>query len=666
MASIEFDRVRKVFGDRVVALEEFSLEIPSPRLVVLVGPSGCGKTTLLRLLAGLEQPTAGEIRLGGARIDHLPPRRRDVAMVFQSYALYPHMSVRDNMSFGLKIRKVAREVIRQRVEGVAKSLDIDGLLDRKPAELSGGQRQRVALGRAVVREPKVFLFDEPLSNLDARLRDEMRYMIKKLYARLQTTAVYVTHDQVEAMTIGEMLVVMKDGRIHQVGSPLDCYRRPADTFVASFLGSPPMNLMEAVVEGDRVKLGNGAEVAAPASIARGGDRDIIVGARPEDLKMGNGSKAPGVTLEGRVSLTETLGHETLTHLSVGDDEIVIRTPGRPRVPQGGRMSSSADAGSLHFFSKSTGKRIDESGGYDYICGKPGPPAIMTTTPFPYDVTFKDRDRTLVWSLIVSIAIHVVVITPFLKDLIPEEFFTAQARPVVVEPLEFELVSPPQDPTPTNQRSKYLSTVSSAAKDDTQSDQVTDLPHSTGDLLTPDNPSPRDGVEGGGKKELPSLPEEQTDLGQAFERSKLTDLSSPQKGPSLPPETPAFRNPGSARASVGGITINTTAWDFAPYLLDLKQRIKQHWIPPLAFTALGAIHGYTKINFRIYPDGSMEGLEVIDTWGHESLHRSSANAIKGAQPFRKLPADFPEEYLDITFGFYYLLPGDNEETFQTQE
>jgi len=242
MSDLVFTNVRKVFAGGVTAVDDFSLSIPSPTMTVLVGPSGCGKTTLLRLIAGLDRPTSGEIHLGDTRLDTLTPKDRDIAMVFQSYALYPHMTVAQNLSFGLRLRKTPKERVRERVAEVARTLEIGELLDRRPGELSGGQRQRVALGRAIIRQPRVFLFDEPLSNLDARLRSEMRAMIKRLYHQLQVTSIYVTHDQVEAMTIGEQLVVMNEGRIHQVGPPEQCYRRPADRFVASFLGSPSMNL----------------------------------------------------------------------------------------------------------------------------------------------------------------------------------------------------------------------------------------------------------------------------------------------------------------------------------------------------------------------------------------------------------------------------------------
>jgi ABC-type sugar transport system ATPase subunit len=351
VSTIQFKKVRKVFGSGVVALEEFSLTIPSPTLVVLVGPSGCGKTTLLRLLAGLERPTSGEILLGDERLDTLEARRRDVAMVFQNYALFPHMTVRENLSFGLSIRKVAKARIAERVAEVANSLDVAHLLDRRPAQLSGGQRQRVALGRAVIREPRVFLFDEPLSNLDARLRDEMRYLIKKLYQRLRTTTFYVTHDQVEAMTIGEILVVLRDGRIHQVGTPEECYGRPCDTFVASFLGSPPMNLLSA-------QLLKGSEMPTHVAerVGRSGKGDVIVGVRPEHLDPQPASRN-GFCLTGRVVLEETLGHEILTHLDVSGEEIIMR--GKRRLGDGGdgRVSVWAPVESLHFFSRE-GVRID--------------------------------------------------------------------------------------------------------------------------------------------------------------------------------------------------------------------------------------------------------------------------------------------------------------------
>lgn len=259
-------------------------------------------------------------------------------------------------------------------------------------------------------------------------------------------------------------------------------------------------------------------------------------------------------------------------------------------------------------------------------------------------------------------LHAIALAPFIDDMLPDDLFDLPRPTVVVAPIEFELVSPPERPTPSNNVSRYLSTVSSQASDQDPAVDQSALPRSDGRVPIPDTPSRTQGVEGGGERELPPVPEVESDLAEAFERSKFTTQSSPSRDLSLPDETEPFRSQQSARASVGGITINTTAWDFAPYLLELKQRVKQHWIPPLAFTALGAIHGYTKVNFRIYPDGSMQALSITDSEGHESLHRASENAIKGAAPFRPLPEDFPEDYLDITFGFYYLLPGDEERYF----
>jgi len=273
-----------------------------------------------------------------------------------------------------------------------------------------------------------------------------------------------------------------------------------------------------------------------------------------------------------------------------------------------------------------------------------------------------RDRALTWGIALSVLVHCLLFVPGLNDVfkdldikLPEE--------VVVEPIEFELVSPPENPQPSDRPSRFLSTVSSRASDVVESRDRTELPHGEGVVPFPDHPSQTSGAEGGGQSEIPPLPQETSDLGEAFKKSRFIEEMSPQRSLPLPEENPDFKNEGSAQASIGGISINTTAWDFAPYLLDLKHRVKQHWIPPLAFTALGAIHGYTWARFRIYPDGRMEGLAVIEQEGHESLHRSSINAITGAAPFRPLPANFPEPYLEVTFGFYYLLPGDEERFFK---
>jgi len=368
MSDLVFTNLQKVFPGGVSAVEDFTLSIPSPTMTVLVGPSGCGKTTLLRLIAGLEKPTSGTIRLGETRLDVLPPKDRDIAMVFQSYALYPHMTVAGNLSFGLRLRKVPKARIAERVNEVAQSLEIEGLLDRRPGELSGGQRQRVALGRAVIREPSVFLFDEPLSNLDARLRGEMRAMIKRLYGRLRVTSIYVTHDQVEAMTIGEQLVVMNEGRIHQVGTPETCYHEPVDTFVASFLGSPPMNFIEAEytpgagelnVAGRTMRL-----LGVAASAAAGvGDGGVLVGVRPENIAPDPPAEADGsaaLRLEGRITLEEPLGHETLTHIQVGGHDLVARGAGRFERDGDGNTGLYIDAGRLHLFKAGSGIRLKAS------------------------------------------------------------------------------------------------------------------------------------------------------------------------------------------------------------------------------------------------------------------------------------------------------------------
>ncbi|MDH3198876.1 MAG: sn-glycerol-3-phosphate ABC transporter ATP-binding protein UgpC [Candidatus Krumholzibacteria bacterium] len=366
MADLVFSHVRKCFPGGVVAVEDFTLTVPNPTMVVLVGPSGCGKTTVLRMVAGLEQPDAGEIHLGAARLDTLPPRQRDIAMVFQSYALYPHMTVAENLSFGLRLRRVARERIAERVGEVARTLEIDELLARKPGELSGGQRQRVALGRAIIREPRVFLFDEPLSNLDARLRAEMRASIKRLYRRLRVTSIYVTHDQVEAMTIGEMLVVMNRGRIHQVGTPETCYRLPADTFVASFLGAPAMNLIEARWDAAAgvMRHAGGAIEAPPAVRARlGGYRRerVVIGVRPEDVGARPETEEPTLRLEGRVALLELLGGEMLTHVDVGGAALVARGKNLG-AGEGEAATVYVPESRVHVFSAEDGRRMDAAAG----------------------------------------------------------------------------------------------------------------------------------------------------------------------------------------------------------------------------------------------------------------------------------------------------------------
>jgi len=319
------------------------------------------------MIAGLETLTSGTISLGEKRLDTVEPRDRDIAMVFQSYALYPHMTVAENLSFGLRVRKVPRATIDEKMKTVAKTLELDKLLARKPAELSGGQRQRVALGRAIIREPRVFLFDEPLSNLDARLRTEMRATIRRLYDRLRVTSVYVTHDQVEAMTIGDMLVVMNQGRIHQVGSPEACYRKPSDTFVAAFLGSPAMNFLDARPEGIWLTLVNGGRIAADAEtqrqLAARPDTEVRIGVRAEDVHPAAEAVKHHVRLSGKVVLREPLGHETLTHLRLDgqpeDAPVVVARGSKEFQPdEDGSTPLFLDASRLHIFWKDTGQRLE--------------------------------------------------------------------------------------------------------------------------------------------------------------------------------------------------------------------------------------------------------------------------------------------------------------------
>ena len=337
MASITLERVRKVFDGGSVAVDDVDLSIADGERVVLVGPSGSGKSTVLRLMAGLEAATSGRVRIGDRDVTGVPPEQRDLAMVFQSYALYPHMTVRGNLEFGLRMRRVPRDEIARRVQSVAGTLGIGALLDRRPAALSGGQRQRVALGRAIVREPRAFLFDEPLSNLDPRLRGDARAELIALHQRLGATMVYVTHDQEEAMTIGQRIAVMRDGRIVQVAPPMELYERPADVFVAGFIGSPPMNLIGGrleAVDGVLTFVGDGnLAVALPA---RTGDRTaapggtVTFGIRPQDVLIGDRPDASGLRM--RIDVVEPLGHSTIVHLAAETLRIVAVVPAdaRPR------------------------------------------------------------------------------------------------------------------------------------------------------------------------------------------------------------------------------------------------------------------------------------------------------------------------------------------------
>ncbi len=332
MSEIVLDGVTKVFGSDVVAVDDVSLKIGDGEFMVLVGPSGCGKSTILRILAGLEEVTAGEVYIGGRQVTDLPPKRRDIAMVFQNYALYPHMTVEQNLGFGLKLRKTPRDDRDRRVLDVARILGLDALMRRKPAELSGGQRQRVAMGRAMVREPRAFLMDEPLSNLDAKLRVQMRAQFAKLHERLRTTTVFVTHDQVEAMTLGQRVAVLRDGVLQQVDTPQRLYEHPANLFVAAFIGSPPMNLVAATVAGGVARFA-GFEFALPADRDLGvvDGREVILGIRPPDLQdadVWSGQELP--TIEVKAEVTEELGSEvnvlfTVDAPPVSTDETMAAT-----------------------------------------------------------------------------------------------------------------------------------------------------------------------------------------------------------------------------------------------------------------------------------------------------------------------------------------------------
>jgi multiple sugar transport system ATP-binding protein len=324
MASVSFDHVTKRFGDEVVAVDDFTLTVDDGEFLILVGPSGCGKTTLLRMAAGLEEVTSGEIRIGERLVTDAAPSERDIAMVFQNYALYPHMSVHDNLAFPLRQKKVKNELVKLRVTEVARLLGIDELLDRKPRALSGGQRQRVAIGRALVREPHCFLMDEPLSNLDAKLRVQMRAELISLHNRLGITTVYVTHDQTEAMTLGDRVVVLNKGVVQQIDTPENLYRNPVNTFVAGFIGSPAMNFLDGTIAGGHVRLGaHSFELPERLrSILTGSDGPVVVGLRPEDFILKGGRPD---AISAQVEISERLGPEVLVHLRV--DGIRVASPG---------------------------------------------------------------------------------------------------------------------------------------------------------------------------------------------------------------------------------------------------------------------------------------------------------------------------------------------------
>ena len=355
MAEVELRAVTKSYGS-VKVIHGIDLDIRHGEFVVFVGPSGCGKSTLLRMIAGLEPITGGEVRIAGQRVNELPPRQRDIAMVFQDYALYPHKTLYENMAFGLRLRKTPEDVIAERVADAARLLRIDHMLDRRPAALSGGQRQRVAIGRAIVREPKVFLFDEPLSNLDAQLRNEMRSEIKRLHQRLGATIIYVTHDQTEAMTLADRIAVLSGGRRMQYDTPDAVYNRPAALFVAGFTGAPPMNLADCTLAGRQADLG-GTAIELPQALAEraAGATTLKFGVRPENIALQSAGDLQRVPAQ--VSLLEPLGAETLVTLRIGSAEMVARWPAAFRQPPGTALHVYLAPQHLHLFDAVSGAAI---------------------------------------------------------------------------------------------------------------------------------------------------------------------------------------------------------------------------------------------------------------------------------------------------------------------
>lgn len=362
MARVLFDRVTKIYDKNVIGVDDVTFEVKDKEFFVLVGPSGCGKSTTLRLIAGLEEPTSGKIYIGDRLVNSVPPKDRDIAMVFQNYALYPHMTAFDNMAFGLKMRKFPKSEIEQRVLEAAKILNITHLLKRKPRALSGGERQRVAVGRAIVRNPKVFLFDEPLSNLDAKLRVQMRAELSQIQKKLQTTVFYVTHDQVEAMTLGQRIGVMKDGKLQQVSDAMTLYDAPVNKFVAGFIGSPPMNFVEGVIKNETVLMFEGAGLKFPLSakinksISVFINQNVILGIRPEDILVNDeGRKLP--SFQASIEMTEPMGNETIVYLRTANSRLIARIASRYQPSTSGNITLFLNSGKVLFFDKTTEQTI---------------------------------------------------------------------------------------------------------------------------------------------------------------------------------------------------------------------------------------------------------------------------------------------------------------------
>jgi len=355
MSSVSFHHIEKVYGQKVKVIHGISFEIKSGEFVVLVGPSGCGKSTLLRMLAGLEEISGGEIRIDDQVINDLESKDRDIAMVFQSYALYPHMTVRENMGFSLRLRKASAQLMQERVAHAARILNLESLLERYPRELSGGQRQRVAMGRAIVRDPKVFLFDEPLSNLDAKLRVAMRAEIKELHQRLKTTTVYVTHDQIEAMTMADRIVVMHDGIVEQIGTPLELFDHPGNLFVAQFIGSPAMNVVKGEFKADTTSVeAQGVQWPVPAHLTRHAGRSVHYGIRPSDMTL----SSSGQGVPAQVVVVEPTGAETELLLQVGQATLTMVLHGRTAVQPGDTVHLDIDVSKVHLFDGHSEQRLD--------------------------------------------------------------------------------------------------------------------------------------------------------------------------------------------------------------------------------------------------------------------------------------------------------------------